>query len=111
MRRKVDLALFFVVFLAFHIGMTVRAWWDFTHPQAWDCAGNDPHVYSWAVAASGALFLYVSARIVQTEWRLWRKARTAELLKRAKELIRENRLEEAEECLLVCKALTGYGSH
>jgi hypothetical protein len=111
MRRSLDLLDtfgFLLLGLAAGAGMAGRAWWDFTHPREWESFAFDPHVYSWAVAAEFVTFVFVFTRGVRQKRRTRRRARLARLTRRTRELIRDNRLSEAEECLRQCQALAGY---
>lgn len=100
-----------VLYAIFYVGMFLKAWWDFTHPRQWDCAGDDPHVYVRFLLVCVAITASVLGGIFVSEYRRFRegerKARFDVLVKHAETLIREKRFQEAEECLGECKRMMG----
>ncbi len=101
-----------ILYAVFFAWLAFKSWWDFTHPQAWQRAVDDPHVYVWMVGFGFMVVVYVFVTIYRGEFKrhrqAQRKATVAMLLKRAETLIRENKTQEAEACLDECKRLTGY---
>lgn len=109
MRQRTDRAIVLTIYALFFIGMTLRAWWDFTHPREWATAGDDPHVYSWFIAGVFLLCVFGFGFVFISERRVRRRNELiAWLLSQAEHLIREKRLEEAEVYLNEAKELTLY---
>jgi hypothetical protein len=78
-----------------------RALWDFNHPENWrPGSADDPHVYLWLWAGVGILILWVMIPIFTCERKKReRKAKLAQLYARAKQLLREKQLQEAESVI------------
>jgi hypothetical protein len=94
------------------MAMSLRAWWDFTHPREWEYAGNDPHVYVLAVVLLWCFtigiygWLFITIHI--NERKRERQARIDAMLRRVRELMHQKKFKEAEDCLNECKALACY---
>jgi hypothetical protein len=101
-----------LIHVLFAVAMSLRAWWDFTHPREWEYAGNDPHVYVWAVVLLWCFtlggFAWLFAAVHINERKRHRKAKIDALLKRVRALMREKKFTEAEDCLNECKVLIRY---
>lgn len=90
------------------MALTLRALWDFNHPQQWDSPGQDPHVYSWMVAVLWVTCIYFFTSIFMMEMQTRKREKIAQLLLRTERLLREKKLVEAKVCLDECKALAGF---
>ena len=96
----------------FPVAMSLRAWWDFTHPREWEYAGNDPHVYVWAVVLlwcfTIGIYGWLFTAIHIHERKRQRQAKIDAMLKRVEDLMGQKKFKEAEDRLNECKAFIRY---